>query len=641
MPPNSPPITVLESRIAQLDEFDNLIRDISSEKFSYYCDRGALKHVVSYAGSKGLLDHPHTMRARKILSLSKNNFFKSAIAHAVTENNSLAAAVFTIQMKLSYLSMKSSALKYQFKNFPLLRAPIEYGVRMNVISLDLQQNMLFHTHQSLPTSLTKLSPQLSALAVWVFTHCISAIERNMYSHSDIQLIKLIRLGCSCVPLRDEIYIQLIKQTRYHSTTAANTKSIAVANSTSTTTTSATATATTTTTSNSNTTSWDENSSKLIWTTMCMCLQSFPPSKIFEPYMETYFLSKVRELKSPISNYAKYCLIFLHQTVFKYGYKSPVQCAELSSIIYSVSKFITDRSVLEHFRSVRSPAAKKVEHNTSTGIRSINNKSSNSNTKVHSNETASSFVLRHLDGVFDSKISPSEAGNEQTDSDEPAYGTRGDWESRFRQFSSSQLRLTARDQFVACVSGFILSTTTSRDRDILNFIVCGRRSVALSEVKSSLRRECMGSRELFHYVDRKEEAVSKGRQRWLERHIRIAAPTAEGYHIELDRWMVTYLACVLWDEVLSKIPQNITAGYDLDLPLSGMLIAKEAPVGFPSVRKDSQASRPSTLLASSATKSFSENDNAEKELCSLVSTEVDMMFYHDLIIAGMRIYCSHG
>ena len=634
-PASSPSIAILEGRLAQLDKFDSLISDLASERLSYFSDRSALKHVLSYAGANCLQDHSHTVRARQLLSLSNSNFLKSAIAHAVTENNSLAAAIYTIQMKLPYLCMQSSLSKYQLQSFPLLRTPAEYGVRMNVISLDLQKNMLLHTHQSLPTSLTKLSPQLAALAVWVFTHCISAIERNTYSHSDVQLTKLIRLGCSCIPMRDEIYMQLIKQTRSApATAAAHAKAATIANTTTTTTaTSTTAANTTSTTTTGTSTTADETSSRLIWTTMCLCLQSFPPSKILEPYMETYFLSKIREAKTPTSNLAKSCLVSLHQTVFKHGYKSPIESAELISTISMVSKLISDRTVLDHFRSVRSSLPKKVlEYGN-------NSSSSSSATTNTSHESVSSFISRHLDGVWDANISLSESEVEQTDS-EQAFGTRGDWENRFRQFNSSQTKLISHDRFAMCMAGCITSaTTTTRDRDILCFILCGRRSVALSEAMSSLRREYLGSRELFHYADDKEQAVSVGRQHWLEKHMHIATPSAEGCHIDLDRWTVTYLAGVLWDEVVSKIPQNISAGFDQDRTQSGRFRGNETLVGSPPPSQANTGRRPFALLASSAAKS-AEEDGVEEELCALISTEVDMMLYHELIIAGMKVYCSH-
>ena len=641
-PADSPSIAILEGRLAQLDKFESLLSDLSSERLSYSSDRSALQHVLSYAGANCLQEHAHTVRARQLLSLSKANFLKSAIAHAVAENNSLAAAIYTIQLKLPYLSMKSSVSKYQLQNFPLLRTTAEYGVRMNVISLDLQKNMLLHSHQSLPTSLTKLSPPLAALAVWVFTHCISAIERNMYSHSDIQLTKLIRLGCSCIPMRDEIYIQLIKQTR--SVPAMVTQSNAAPNAN---TSAATATAAHVTLTTAISTTADETSSRLIWTTMCLCLQSFPPSKMFELYMETYFLSKIRESKTQTSNLAKSCLVSLHQTVFKYGYKSPIEPAELISTIQTVSKLISDRTLLDNFRSVRSSLSKKVEYgrnssgacnnHRSNSSAATNTGNSNSNNVVYSHESVSSFVSRHLDGVLDASSSPSESEVERADS-EQAVGTRGDWETRFRQFNSSLTNLTSRYQFATCMAGFILSTTTSRDRDILCYILCGRRSVVLSETISSLRREYLGSRELFHYANDKEQAVSVGRQHWLENHMHIATPSAEGCHIDLDRWTVTHLAGVLWDEVVSKIPQNINAGYDQDRPQSVRFRGTETHVGTSLAGQASKTGSPFVLLASSATKS-AEEDRTKEELCALISIEMDMMLYRDLIVAGTKIYCS--
>ena len=54
--------------------------------------------------------------------------------------------------------------------------------------------MLYHSDQPLSTSLTKQSPTLAALSVFIFSHYIRGIERYMYSDLRIVLNKLLLLG---------------------------------------------------------------------------------------------------------------------------------------------------------------------------------------------------------------------------------------------------------------------------------------------------------------------------------------------------------------------------------------------------------------------------------------------------------------
>jgi hypothetical protein len=131
----------------------------------------------------------------------------SYIAHVISTQ--------TIQMKKLFYKLPSSNLKYNLENFPNLRSIDDYSYRMSINSEELKKTFLTYSDQSIPCSLTKLSPQFSAVAIVLFGQIICGIERNMFSYKEILLKKLIIIGRTVLCLRDEIYLQIIKQIRNH------------------------------------------------------------------------------------------------------------------------------------------------------------------------------------------------------------------------------------------------------------------------------------------------------------------------------------------------------------------------------------------------------------------------------------------
>jgi hypothetical protein len=122
-----------------------------------------------------------------------------------------AAATETMRLKRHLLSQKSISDGYALHLFPRLRDRVDYSIRMSVPNKQLQESMLTHIDQNLSTSLTRLSPELAALSVWMFGHCVRGIERSIYSKLEVRLRDLTKLGRSCPVMRDEILLQILKQ----------------------------------------------------------------------------------------------------------------------------------------------------------------------------------------------------------------------------------------------------------------------------------------------------------------------------------------------------------------------------------------------------------------------------------------------
>ena len=503
----------LVDRLDCLKKLENLAS--SSNRRSFFSDKDSLKQAISFAKDHKLTDHSIILKANKLLSLNARSFVASAIAQAVVANDALTVAVYTVQLKLPYLALESSVLKYKLENFPFLRAASAFGVRMNVTSLDLQKNMLFHSNQPLPTSLTRLSPSMAALSVWMFTHCICAIEKNAYSHTDVQLKKLLRLGSACLPMRDEIYLQLVKQTR-------------------------------------NLTSEDGSSNRLIWRLICFCLHCFPPSKTFEPFLESYFLSRIRENNNPVCVFAKFCLVALHKIVFKRGYKSKIIDFDLNSISNDVSKLMT--VMTEQFSFERHTAKK--------------------GHTIESKESINDFVCRHLDDKFQTIIASSSLSSSQIlnlNAMSVVCGTREDWEVRFARFNPSKVKIDSKESFAERTADFLLSNSQHRDGDVFRFLLFGRYSETLSVIKKALKREMEVANALFHFKDDKEKEESMDRRKRLMNDLRIPPKSCEASLIELDSRTLLFTASAFWEVVSRRERSVFDALFYRDLVLTGMKI----------------------------------------------------------------------
>ncbi len=121
----------------------------------------------------------------------------------------------SLQHKRVYLQLPSSQQKYRLENFANLRPVNDFSFRMNVISEDLKRSFLSYSEQSLPCSLTRLPPQLSSVAVYIYSQMIRGVERSLFTYPEVVVKQLVTIGSSVTLLRDEILLQIVKQIRHH------------------------------------------------------------------------------------------------------------------------------------------------------------------------------------------------------------------------------------------------------------------------------------------------------------------------------------------------------------------------------------------------------------------------------------------
>jgi hypothetical protein len=124
--------------------------------------------------------------------------------------------------------------------------------------------MLLHSDQPLPTSLTRLGPQLAALSVVVYSQYVRAIERCMVSQPGVLLGKLAHLGRQHPPLRDEILLLLVKQMRHNMDVVATGR---------------------------------------LWRCLSALLALFPPSSTLECYLESFLIQVRLELHTCLFIYS--------------------------------------------------------------------------------------------------------------------------------------------------------------------------------------------------------------------------------------------------------------------------------------------------------------------------------------------------
>jgi hypothetical protein len=563
---------------------------------------------------------------------AKNSFGESnglPIVPLVTPCSSPFYNIHTesIRIKRQYLALSSSQSKYQLENFPNLREPEEFALRMNVLSEELKKQMLGYTEQPLPTSLTKIPPSWSAIATFIFTNHVRGLERNLFTHNEILLQQLIQLGQQCVLLRDEIYLQIIKQLRGNP---------------------------------------DQHSCKRLWKLLCVCLYHFPPSKTLESYLELFLIqgceppppppppepSAVPEKKinrgivTKINNtitvntalnsttpsvadidpcvfvpFARCAVRCLHQTIFFHGYNTVIDSATWltatnvfslqnqvkQGTLYdssSLKPWFSDEFYLKFFESY------KDKGDTAKQLVEIHTQELWGNMKSSRLDWDSSKATKFEFPVIDLTIDPA-FNSPITDgfNSHPLpgrlRGTREDWIARFTAFhgnfpqDQSQLSSTSvsmslsskgnrsnaasitsatgsnlsvivmsRSKFCNAIAS-TLNTSKSKvnksdghgkgnmietidmdyfDRDILYFILLGKRMSGRSHVVRELRADV----DAFHFNNKDDLATSKLRRHWIERNFSMTEFSSELFFSQLQTTDLIMYAERFWDNVVARL-----------------------------------------------------------------------------------------
>lgn len=269
-------------RLGVLKKFEANVKALTAS-ISATTNPVQVQELVSQLAAAGdLHGHPIARRAATLLRLSRDSLRTALLGEAVFSGNARLAACETLSVRRHYLGRKNLRAALQMSNFSGYRDPDNFATRMMLDAQELHVSMLHHCEGHIATSLTKLSPAFAALAVWMFRHCVRAIEEQEYSHPEVILRNIISLGRFSIPMRDEIIAQLIKQL---------------------------------------TGNQEEGNRVRLWLVLLACLEHFPPSMEFETFVEFYLVTEL-ENSSPQSesfDFASQCCTALHESIFKFGY----------------------------------------------------------------------------------------------------------------------------------------------------------------------------------------------------------------------------------------------------------------------------------------------------------------------------------
>ena len=163
---------------------------------------------------------------------------------------------------------KAKEMRFDVKNFPQLRGADDFA-RGAILNKDKVKD-LFLTFQSqvIPKSVLDLNKDYNKLAIQVFKDLLGYMGDKQMPFPAMLAQDILRKGYENKPLRDEIFLQIIKQLKN------NPRPESVAKG---------------------------------WQVMCMCVGTFPPSYDFENYLLHYILEKRDKGRGAVVDYARYCL----------------------------------------------------------------------------------------------------------------------------------------------------------------------------------------------------------------------------------------------------------------------------------------------------------------------------------------------
>lgn len=250
----------------------------------------------------------------------------------------------TIQIKDIFFD--KFAHLFDLSLFRQLRTPTEFSKAKLFGQEALKQGMLKFSKSVIPTSLLKLDPDKVKLAQTMFKNILGFMGDKHYAYPDMLAEDVIASCVSTPEIRDEVYVQLIKQL----------------------------------TANPNKQSEDKG-----WELMQMCLQAFPPSDQFENFLEMYIRKNA---------FSQQHLNTLHETLYKNqkikptNNKGKIDEMELMADISGNPQKTTDYTPSTTTQQQSVPVSYKSSTDTSTPITEVSSQARNNNAN---NTSASSNI----------------------------------------------------------------------------------------------------------------------------------------------------------------------------------------------------------------------------------------------------------
>lgn len=158
--------------------------------------------------------------------------------------------------------------RFDFKNYPNLCTADDFAKGIILNKSKFKDCFLSFQTSVIPRSLVELSKDFNKLAVQLHKNLLGYMGDKQMHFPAMLAQEILRKGFTYKNMRDEIYIQIIKQLTN------NPRSESIARG---------------------------------WQMLCMCVGTFPPSYEFENFLLHYILEKISIGKGAVVDYAKYCL----------------------------------------------------------------------------------------------------------------------------------------------------------------------------------------------------------------------------------------------------------------------------------------------------------------------------------------------
>lgn len=159
--------------------------------------------------------------------------------------------------------------RYDIKNYPHLRSADDFAKGVIYNKAKVKEQFLTFQSSVIPKSLLDMNNSANnKLAMQMHKDLLGYMGDKKIQYPAMLAQDILRKGWEYKPIRDEIYVQIIKQL------TGNPKPESVAKG---------------------------------WQVMCMCVGTFPPSHDFENYLLHYIIEKRDKGRGAVVDYARYCL----------------------------------------------------------------------------------------------------------------------------------------------------------------------------------------------------------------------------------------------------------------------------------------------------------------------------------------------
>jgi len=270
---------ITKARQANLPELQKSLKEAEEAHILYQ------KHVTAAAGLKAALNSKDRLQLRRALDEAENLDLQIEIMTSAKE--------ILRELEIAYRAQKAAGdivenvepydaaeearkarqevakqARFDVKNFPNLRTADDYARGAILNKAKVKEQFLVFQNSVVPKSLLDLNKENNKLAMQIHKDLLGYMGDKQMPFPAMLAQDILRKGYEYKPIRDEIYMQIIKQLTQ------NPRPESVAKG---------------------------------WQIMCMCVGTFPPSFDFENFLLHYIIEKRDKGRGAVVDYARYCL----------------------------------------------------------------------------------------------------------------------------------------------------------------------------------------------------------------------------------------------------------------------------------------------------------------------------------------------